>query len=431
MKNKYLLQWNAVFVMMTAIVVFSKSIFVPVNGRITTFSSTPIHKLTITTTKTSRSWHNQVRIEKSYFGSYIEINSASRRRSNRFQPSLVSTQNNIPCFTRYYSTTSSCNDDSNNNHVISKLKDDTIINESPIIYNYVFGYGSLICPISRAITAPEQINKVATPVIVKGIERIWSKRTIRGMTAMGIQFNNDANCIGVILPVSDMELQQFDEREIGYQRQLIQLNNIDIVPFLSINEYYTNNPYHEIFLYAKKEQQQIQQKLITDTTTTNQNVQQEVSISSSSSILCIWVYVPNEMHPPSNEYPIAQSYVDTIMRGCLSINEAFAREFISTTIGWHPNEFNNNNDDDKENTPIINEGDNGINMIDNDDDATTMINTKKSIADISSHWVDDRSDPIYPRGDRIWSINHAIHIDRLLLQYRPKPFQYRQKRRKK
>jgi hypothetical protein len=95
--------------------------------------------------------------------------------------------------------------------------------------HFVFGYGSLICPESRAITAPEQSHKIATPVSVKNVERVWSKRTARGMTAMGVRFVEDAACIGVILPVSDKELALFDEREQGYDRKALLLSDVEQV----------------------------------------------------------------------------------------------------------------------------------------------------------------------------------------------------------
>ena len=42
---------------------------------------------------------------------------------------------------------------------------------SPSFQQFVFGYGSLICPHSRAITAPGLADKTATPVLVRHVER--------------------------------------------------------------------------------------------------------------------------------------------------------------------------------------------------------------------------------------------------------------------
>ena len=59
-----------------------------------------------------------------------------------------------------------------------------------MIRHYIFGYGSLICTHSRALTAPQNADKVATPVTVRGVERVWSKRIPGMMTAMGIRVCN-------------------------------------------------------------------------------------------------------------------------------------------------------------------------------------------------------------------------------------------------
>jgi len=53
------------------------------------------------------------------------------------------------------------------------------------VHNYVFGYGSLICPDSRKITNPGLANKEPLPVIIQDVERVWSARTVSGYTAMG------------------------------------------------------------------------------------------------------------------------------------------------------------------------------------------------------------------------------------------------------
>jgi hypothetical protein len=142
-------------------------------------------------------------------------------------------------------------------------------------------------------------------------------------------------CVGVLLlPVTPDELQQFDKREVGYQRQLIHIDHVERVPFVWMEEYYSH-PHQQIFLSAKKQQQKQQQQPqrieIETRSYTNYNdldrmssvlvssIQEDTtgtmtsSSSSSSSSLCIWVYVPNEIYPPSREHPIAQSYDDTIV----------------------------------------------------------------------------------------------------------------------
>ncbi|MCG6507745.1 gamma-glutamylcyclotransferase, partial [Vibrio parahaemolyticus] len=49
----------------------------------------------------------------------------------------------------------------------------------------------------------------------------------------------------------------------------------------------------------------------------------------------IWVYVTEQHQPPCERSPIVQTYVDTVLAGCLEVSEAFARHFVEHTVGWH------------------------------------------------------------------------------------------------
>jgi hypothetical protein len=211
--------------------------------------------------------------------------------------------------------------------------------------HYIFGYGSLICKKSRAITAPEQGDKVATPVVVSGLERAWNKRTQKGMTALGIRRNPEAECVGVILPVSDKELKMFDSREKGYHRVLIETDQVEA--------YTEKKTTPELFTEEKEEK------------------------------VKIWAY--NDM-PAESDAPIAQSYVDICLRGCMGISKDFAMRFITTTKGWSP--------------PV----------------------EKKSgeapVVEAEPVWVDDRDDPIYQRSDTKWSLRMADKLDGMLQKCR-------------
>jgi hypothetical protein len=232
--------------------------------------------------------------------------------------------------------------------------------------HFIFGYGSLLCSQSRAMTCPEHAHAVVTPVAVRGVERIWSKRTHR-MTAMGIRFNSKACTVGVLLPVTVQDIKAFDRREQGYDRIELRLSDIDRVPFLKEEHYQQKD--HVTFLNAKE-----------------QNARHAVKI---------WVYIQKENRPPSEQHPIVQSYVDTILRGCLNVGgEDFAREFIRSTKGWHPDDFSDSCD-------------------------------SSSDSDIASYcedilWVNDRCTPVYQRGDQAYMQKHAKDLDSLLQKYTPK-----------
>lgn len=85
--------------------------------------------------------------------------------------------------------------------------------------HYIFGYGSLICPASRARTAPTLFDRVATPARVKHLERSWSLPVQEyGMTFIGVRERHGADCVGVLVPVNEEKLDLFDVREAGYNR---------------------------------------------------------------------------------------------------------------------------------------------------------------------------------------------------------------------
>jgi hypothetical protein len=255
-----------------------------------------------------------------------------------------------------------------------------------VIQQFVFGYGSLICPHSRAVTAPTLAHKTATPVLVKNVERTWAKLST-GFTAMGVRFQDNAECVGVLLPVDELELAQFDEREQGYTRVPLFIGDIERLTFLDSSVY--EDPGHQAFLQAK---------------------QQPKEHSAE-----IWMYMPLNFVPPSEQTPIVQSYVDTILRGCLSISEEFAAQFIVNTKGWRPSEVVTDDEQSLE--------DDANNMsLDSDSSSSS------SVSDDGVHWVDDRLDPIYSRGDQQYMLKHRHKLDSLLKRHRDE-FQHRTRRR--
>ena len=190
---------------------------------------------------------------------------------------------------------------------------------------------------------------------------VWSKRSIRGMTAMGIRFLEGPSCTGILLPVSNDELLKFDEREAGYNRVAVPTKNIDIVPFLG------DGYYEEL-----------------DKTLNNLFGRDDVKI---------WIYEPQKFCLPTPDAPIAQTYVDTILRGCLSISEEFAINFLTTTRGWSTVDLAEEHNDN------LRKGD--------------------------VWWTDDRIRPIYLRGDNAYSSKYAKRLDTLLQTHRPKEYPHR------
>lgn len=252
----------------------------------------------------------------------------------------------------------------------------------------VFGYGSLICPDSRAITAPTVADRTILPVSIKGVERTWAKQSQTSKaTSMGVQFRDGAECVGVLVPVNDSELAAFDKREVGYDRYEIPLEDIEPVVHLLGDDDHT----------------------VYDNTFLADNF--DLESSSQDDLPQVWIYVQQNPIPASPQYPIAQSYVDIMLRGCLTISEEFAHEFIETTKGWHPAELS---DDD----------DSSI------DDSMSTDGSTSSELEEGGWWVDDRNDPLYVRADSDYSLRHGPKLDKLLKEKLPNKFATRIRRGK-
>jgi hypothetical protein len=191
------------------------------------------------------------------------------------------------------------------------------------------------------------------------------------MTAMGIRMRQNAECVGVLVPVDEAELARFDVRETGYDRVPIAHQDVERIPYLGDEEHYDHR--HSYFNNEAKEQ----------------------SLPST-----VWVYVQQNPLPVSRECPIAQTYVDVILRGCLTISEDFARDFLITTRGWHPKDFDSSIEGN------------------NDYDRDTEEEAKTGEQEVA-FWVNDRHHPLYVRADAEFSKRSGPQLDRLLGTHRP------------
>ena len=272
--------------------------------------------------------------------------------------------------------------------------------------HYIFGYGSLMCPQSRAISAPTLASKDAHPVLVQNLVRTWSTRVhhdesthvaisttttiseegeqenlltslIEGQTAMGVRKALNHNCSGVLIEVDSTELRQFDEREKEYDRV-----EIDLLHIWSLGaDEEEGTRVHSVIEEANIKRSHHVQNIKNESTMN--------SLSSASTKLKVWVYVQRESIPANHQFPIAQSYVDIILRGCLTISPEFASKFLETTHGW---------------------------WSDSDD----IIPDDGASLDQSSHnWVEDRNNPFYVRADKEWSQKMAHFVDVYLDKHQP------------
>ncbi len=149
---------------------------------------------------------------------------------------------------------------------------------------YIFGYGSLIDADCRQRTFP---GEQAYAARVHGYQRYWSGlKGYDDRSAVVISPEPKASVNGVLIPFDEAFLVQLDQREAGYDRVLLNAEQVELLC--------------ELPQAAAK----------------------------------IYVYVAQEYWHPQSDSPILQSYLDVCLRGCLAISEQYAREFLLSTNYW-------------------------------------------------------------------------------------------------
>lgn len=150
--------------------------------------------------------------------------------------------------------------------------------------NFIFGYGSLIHPDRRGVSAKDAD---VFPVRVLGVKREWNVvLPSSGMTTLGATFVQDDWCNGVLIPVWKNELAVLDKRESAYDRVPLPWDTVEVLD---------------------------KRALLTEK---------------------LWIYQAKEPGRASESCPIAQSYADVFLAGCLHYGLEFAKEAVATTHGW-------------------------------------------------------------------------------------------------
>ena len=145
--------------------------------------------------------------------------------------------------------------------------------------HYIFSYGSLINKNSLAKTIGIKNAKEAKEIIVRGYERGWRNHVHHEYrTGLGIIKKEDSKVNGVIFEIDEKYLKNLDKREYGFKRKEI------------LNQTYVDGH--------------------------------------------LWSFFVADPKTPTKEFPIAQSYVDTVIAGCLTHNKEFAKEFVKSTVNW-------------------------------------------------------------------------------------------------
>lgn len=201
---------------------------------------------------------------------------------------------------------------------------------------YIIGYGSLMETASKQRTSPNTGENL--PVLVTGYQRKWNAKGSPigfSTTYLGVQPHDGAEMVAALYRVFDaQDIHKTDEREAFYCREAVDQGQI---------------------------------RMLDGTTPPAKGKGQ------------IWIYVnkPESIQPPSEHFPIVESYVDIFLTGCFELQEKvlvkdfnFAEHCIETTKEW------------------------------------------------SRHWVNDR---LYPRRPFIYQPN-ASRIDELLKRKLPELF---------
>jgi len=331
--------------------------------------------------------------------------------------------------------------------------------------HYVFGYGSLTCPDSRAATAQalrggitadgaETATDGAIPVRLNNWVRLWNTRGPN--TYLGVErcrssstggrdtdeSENHHSCVGVLVPLPSSDpsvLEALDRRERAYQREKVDLGSIERVDDLLLKsqeeldggnddkdgpkglqrgkQAIHNRYYKDTFLEGWRQPHRADEK----EEASGGNYDSEGSATAStddaganhpaSNNVCVWIYVPLKKYQgwARPENPILQSYVDICIRGCLSISTAFAREFVDGTYGWYPGHFHER-PATTEAAGISTKGndraDNNNKSKDDDDNSE-----ESSSCDDRCCWIDDRNKPVYIRADKEYSLQHSNSLD--------------------
>mmetsp|Transcript_848 Transcript_848/g.1323 ORF Transcript_848/g.1323 Transcript_848/m.1323 type:complete len:399 (+) Transcript_848:2-1198(+) len=349
--------------------------------------------------------------------------------------------------------------------------------------HFIFGYGSLICHRSRAITAPSLAEKPAEAVVVQHLTRTWSKRihhqihyntnntnckksttsvstsasasatsststttrtrtstntstnanarkkrlddaarelTILGQTAMGIERAINKWCNGVLIEVDHLELQSFDRRERGYDR--VEINALHIWKAdvnndgdndgdgtnmnnsSSSSKSNGDDNVHEhkhIVLQKASHKRYISSLTYKEKRELSQEQRNGTANANTANVnfdnIKVWVFLPQTNFPANRNFPIVQSYVDVILRGCLDYGNVFLDQFISTTHGWSKSKT---------------------------DPRSNLKHDQKQEEEDNDHfiWVEDRDHPLYIRADVEWSSEQGKKLDEYLQESLPLAF---------
>jgi len=172
--------------------------------------------------------------------------------------------------------------------------------------NYIFAYGSLI-NMKYSKELDKNDNRIIIPVTINKIQRHWIYCK-NSKTYLGIKHDDKSKTNGLIIEVSDDELNRLDERERYYNRLKLNINQIDY-----------NYP--------------INSRILTENLKPTELTYTELKESDN-----LFTYYPD---PLKSTYYIfnkkseqANNYLTICLSGCLKVSHKFFIDFLLTTRGW-------------------------------------------------------------------------------------------------
>jgi hypothetical protein len=212
------------------------------------------------------------------------------------------------------------------------------------------------------------------------------------------------------------DLVQLDIREgEEYQRTRVSLRSVHTVPFLGTDYYQSQlntvggggaDHYRAIW--------QARQTELKRATTATRSTDQQIS-----AVVTVWVYEQVVPDCPGPDHPIAQSYLDIILRGCLDISLDFATGFLQRVQGWSM--LLQQPQVDTDHSP-------NEDVLDAPQTAVEIAITRPPLHHLCSrdwYFVNDRRAPVYIRSDSEWSHHQAKMLDALIETHQPMAMMHR------
>lgn len=229
---------------------------------------------------------------------------------------------------------------------------------SSLSNDYIFGFGSIMNTSTHAVWKTSSADKSSSSSSLPGViatiskefgyKRQWSFRSSTGFTALGVgryddedaaANNNNESCRtsnrsnsssrsqlggsdinGVIFQVPTEDIPDFDRREVGYTKIRVPLEYITI---------YNHSPSNR-----NNNTEDVASTTPPSTSSSTYHEQANFTFTPNDNI---WLYVPlpGHTHYADENHPLLQSYVDTVLQGCLEWGgQSMAEQFILSTGGW-------------------------------------------------------------------------------------------------